>query len=1501
MKSRVSIQNVFFVCSILFFTTIFFCVSFVDSISLDRFLTNIYDSLTSGNDIGKFTLTWIPGNSESTGILDENDKSIMSLSPAKNSIYNAESNTTGGAKVTYQLMFNMGGNTPAPPGSIIIKIPKNVFFDRNNEPAVQIIDIPLAEYPNNQGTGFNYRFETDDATGKEYVVLENYQTIPESYSFEASMSWILKTPSTVKDQYVHGIKGEVFVDLDLDGTTDLYSESNELTLKYFSHAKISSLSDRASTHTEDRISTDTNVYLNWNSAWNSSLKPDNPNDYIYTINYAYSSVYYATQPYSLEVRAYPTDTYGGEVLGYCSNSSCSSTATIRTDHCVVDKAIPSEVSHTYSSCGFIIKYPKSNFPENVDHTISNRIVEDLIGVDGATDSKEATYTGTFKISDPEPPIEPSSTTIYLDNVIPGASESAYKSYLGSSNTAQGGINIIENKENGTRIPFGNIVKEPTSSFKIGSMLQHYKLTLGKDDTDSPDALQSYGKTNWKYNLVDDLVYMGNNEKGYTKLDENDYEFESLYIYSMTVTDFVDTTTSSYNSTTKVTTYRVGWQNVTYSNYNDYPILSIFAKVNNEYRLLGQIRKTSGSTYRFKSVDSEEEVTVASNSQLKLPSGTTAIKVTSETNKHSINLRLHVKISLINNDKLKSIVEGQDSVSVYNYIGTYAEDSDGNIYDYSSKGTLPTAMKESIEALDIAEYGMRVLRTYQSNIYNRFKKGKTNVNKWVNYQNDPIYRRVKANYTAYEYDYLEYQTGYYDYPDLFDIKAITEQKNGTFYDLLPIGVSPDLDSIDVQTFVINTSYGLDNTSYNIAKPGIEVNHTATIIDNYNNTGRTMLIVKVKLKDEDRNIQYHSRNINSVNHHYAYSGFKITFSAYYSWDSIIDYGNTLTNSIAYKSLDNELYEGYPDDATNVNYNFNDKNLFVDLDKDGNPPNTKSDTIYAQRTLGFSFNTASDSSFKISVKTANMTDYVDGKTEDVVATPGGYYTYKLRYESQKNVVTKNLIIYNDLEKYVSTNTENTWQGRIVNVDVSHAYEKGINPVIYYSIKPDIDLYQNGKATIDIPLPEDAILSNGEIWTTERPADSFKIKAIAVDLSKDQEGNDYVFQSEESVIILVTMQAPTENVEQLENDRAKALNAAWWAGITKQGDEPEHLNFSVYENTAVVVGESKAEITKSSYVESGTSSAPTIIHNGDKIIYDVKVSNTSTYESITNVKVVDNLPEATALIEDDLSYYIDGIGDVNNSIKVTDNNVVSYNKDNQKLTLTINQLNSQESMHLLIPVIVNSKKQSDDVIKNTAAIVEFNDIEYVKNSPPTYHEAKYGNIKITKILKNAYDTDDEQSFRIKITLLPNDNVTDDNPTVDSINNRELMMNATYSDVEFVDGVGYIELKNNESKTIKSLPEGIGFKIEEDLDENFSPKISKSEGTIIDNETIEIEILNERIVEPNIVEEQVVNPATGIPIFGHTIYVYDIKKMTFLVISIIGDLLGLYFLRKNMAKEKNS
>ena len=188
------------------------------------------------------------------------------------------------------------------------------------------------------------------------------------------------------------------------------------------------------------------------------------------------------------------------------------------------------------------------------------------------------------------------------------------------------------------------------------------------------------------------------------------------------------------------------------------------------------------------------------------------------------------------------------------------------------------------------------------------------------------------------------------------------------------------------------------------------------------------------------------------------------------------------------------------------------------------------------------------------------------------------------------------------------------------------------------------------------------------------------------------------------VTMQAPIENAKQLEEQNAKALNAAWWEGSTKQGEENPHFNFSVYEWTEVKIRDVQLGIDKKSYVASGTIEEPTVVQKGEKIIYDVVVDNKSNYESFQDVYVYDYLPSAVTSHPNQYAYYKEGEGDINNYKLIKDDGLIDYTLDKNKNTIRfkISQILSGENIHILIPVTVTTNEK--EVIKNKAELTGFN-----------------------------------------------------------------------------------------------------------------------------------------------------------------------------------------------------
>ena len=623
---------------------------------------------------------------------------------------------------------------------------------------------------------------------------------------------------------------------------------------------------------------------------------------------------------------------------------------------------------------------------------------------------------------------------------------------------------------------------------------------------------------------------------------------------------------------------------------------------------------------------------------------------------------------------------------------------------------------------------------------------------------------------------------------------------------------------------------------------------------------MLIVKAKV-DENETNRYSS-------YQETYSGMQLTFKAYYSWDSIADYGSYLVNTVAYKSGSGSLSNGYPDDSSSISTStIADKDYMSDLDEDGNPEGTIKDTVYAQTGLSFAFNTASDASFRKEVKTANMTEFVDGQQGDVVANAGGYYTYQLRYQSQKNMKSTGLVIYDQLETYDDGTP--SWKGKLIDINLVQPKSKGIEPVVYYTTKTDLNFYEKGKAIADEDPPSVTDISDTSIWSTEPPEDMSSVTAIAIDLSKDKNGNDYTLKSEESVTITMTMQAPVDNAKELEEAGATAKNASWWKGTTQQGNEAPHFSYSVYEWTQVLLHDVPISIDKKSSKVSGTEENPTMVQKGEKFIYDVVVKNDSTFESFSDVLVTDEVSEAVLVHPDYLAYYKAGEGSINEYRLLSEDGAidVEFDNDNRKMNFNVKQLLAGEELHILIPVTVTTSNK--ELITNQAQLRGFNNVKYELWSPKTYHVSSSGNVSITKKVDALYDLraiDKHKEFKFKVTLalpIEDENVVDEDIPADDIEQQSNsdtenantiehyrlvdeiedldLLNTKYGDVEFVDGVGVFSLKDGETINLYNLPVGMKYTIEEEdySKDGYETKISNKTGLIEGDSHIDVVVTN--------------------------------------------------------------
>lgn len=397
------------------------------------------------------------------------------------------------------------------------------------------------------------------------------------------------------------------------------------------------------------------------------------------------------------------------------------------------------------------------------------------------------------------------------------------------------------------------------------------------------------------------------------------------------------------------------------------------------------------------------------------------------------------------------------------------------------------------------------------------------------------KRIKLH-TTLELTQQSNITDLNDYKSSVSAGEIPNSSAGTFYDLLPVGAEPDLSTVRVT----NGGSVADRR----------------IIQNYNGSGRTLLVVEVNFTD---NIKYYTRpkdepaveedmmgNYRYNDSQYPTEGYKnshtIEFDSYISIYDAYDQNkddngawNDMYNLSAFEDDGDRIgsvrnWSGDPNDPTAGNNVPSQKTvgeyadgsyagLMTDLLGSGR---TDGSFVYAgaelkKKTLNFDAFAYLDK--KVQAKGSGYwTDGLDGDAVNV--QEGGPYRYSLTVKSGMGTVTSNIILVDFLEDYVPTGQQEGvgdgfWKGTFSGVDTSEI--KGTTPKIYYSTA-EFTPEQQAIYTDNKTKPEDIkdLLDNSALWTTTKPADE-DVTAVAIDL-----GSNFELKEKEVAIVYIDMYAP-------------------------------------------------------------------------------------------------------------------------------------------------------------------------------------------------------------------------------------------------------------------------------------------------------------------------------------------------------------------------------------------
>ena len=468
---------------------------------------------------------------------------------------------------------------------------------------------------------------------------------------------------------------------------------------------------------------------------------------------------------------------------------------------------------------------------------------------------------------------------------------------------------------------------------------------------------------------------------------------------------------------------------------------------------------------------------------------------------------------------------------FDYVQVYFKDKDGNYVLQNNVGEdsyVTPITKQEIMNYDIETYGHYIQRDCAYQLWNYYSVKKKN-----NYLYSPkSFSSITQDATNEQFlgsfnigGIISMDNNFNsNYIEQYDENSLV--KGFVIYDLLPEGMRLISTKEEILASIVTTNssqsnqmsgtlypssttiinqiflYRLNGTRVNVDEylKMFKENATVKISNNWNNTGRTKIEIKLDLSDDPLIFGSTSSSL--------YLGIRATCKYAISYDSFLEYGNVWENYCYGKSLGGNLYEGmsiqdngkYDSDASDINEN----------------GNTTEKISYqkATTTITSVISTHQD------VTKYVQTDKSNYSTGTVKASPASEYTYKLRARIGSADVT-NFVIYDSIEEYVQDpysfeqsfitayGTKKHWNGEFLGVDTSYAESKGYKVKVYYS--------EDVKA---------GNLSEDNSWKEYSDSvDKSKVKSLAFEyLDKDDETLKAVLPANSQTYVLVKMQAPPE-----------------------------------------------------------------------------------------------------------------------------------------------------------------------------------------------------------------------------------------------------------------------------------------------------------------------------------------------------------------------------------------
>lgn len=993
------------------------------------------------------------------------------------------SNSNDKIDIRARIDIKLKGPKKYAPGMVRIKVPMNFLKDRNGLHVGEMV-MSVPEAPGGDAT-FSY-VKMDES----YVIINNVE-IPGSSAmyFEFSCKGI--TPKDLKS----GTKAAMRAAAELRAETGelLTAASKEATVTVNTSGRVSYPSN-----TVDRLSE------NWQNFLPSELEPENPKDYVYCDFYSSASIS-SGQPFDLEVTHDASGTgRGARMLGmrdqygkvYKNEDPTSSKMTVQLVKGDYPYGNYGAFVHAY------VAFPKSEIETNGRHLFKDHVTYTMKTID---DQVVTSTDGAMGSPDAEKVFAP------LEFVIPHGH--FYFSKRGSIPLSENGKMVSWGLPNTTALNELQRGREAEVSWYMRSESFNAPYTWLDENGDKKMEAAELEKTSVAVETKDSGLTIPAAGFGDVGLTGDDYEFSSLKLDKPKAFHYVRYTSDGkgYFETKE----GIAWGTIEADSFGYKPVVSDSELPEIEVR--GKIAGKDGEVLlaRISWADSVAKAVELykgaklEGSTLLFPKGVTEYRTVVDSPISAVMYETYPTARIKPSEKMREQVqkvldrEESPSMAVRNKAQMNSSNPGG-----SSQPVDFTIKREADDALEGSVLG----------VWADQKIGEP--------QNDTVRGQVKMHVATVANEQTNInQKDQYD--QLVKNGAIQKETSGTFYELLPAGVVPDMESIRLRSGDLLKS--------------------ARVMKNYKGSGCSLLVVEALLSPIPSK--------GSAENPLGKEGFRdapvLEFDVIYPWEEMAAFGKNVTVVAAFESGNSGLGTrkgllGEPDDPLAGNNQFSRdavqgvEKLMTDLDPDRND----AAFVYARANQDIDVVTSGLVGFAKQVSVNGDGLFGSGlRGGELNVYEGGRYSYRLRMRNDNSTKSQGIVFYDRLEGAVPTtggdSGDQQWKGELANVDVSALKASGVAPVVYYSTTADLDFSNVDGADLD--------LANGSVWTKKMPTDASKITAIAIDCSKASNGRAFTLEPGEMISAEINMKAP------MASDLAGADDAATWYDVpgAKGADE--------------------------------------------------------------------------------------------------------------------------------------------------------------------------------------------------------------------------------------------------------------------------------------------------------------------------------------------------------------